>query len=427
METSKAIEELFETVKQKLTGMEKVYMAFEKCFLNTITTTVKRLDDGSSYVITGDIPAMWLRDSTCQIRPYLVLAKKDLAIAQMIKGLIHRQFKYIRLDPYANAFNESANGHCWEQDECGMGPWVWERKYEIDSLCFPIQLAWLYWKTTGDTSHFDKNFKNAIKVIMHTWKLEQNHEENSQYHFIRKNTFFKDTLSREGKGALVKSKIGLTWSGFRPSDDACTYGYLIPSNMFATVVLNYVEEIATEVLEDDSIAKEALLLRKEIGDGIEHYGIVNTEEFGRIYAYETDGYGQYNLMDDANVPSLLSIPYIGYVGKEEEVANNTRRFILSHANPYYFEGKMLSGIGSAHTLSNYVWHIAVAMEGLTSEKAEDKLQCINRIMNTLGEDLLMHEGIYADDAAIYTREWFAWANSLFAELVLDYCGIKAGF
>lgn len=425
--TSQAIDELFHVVKGKLQGDEKLYGMFEKCFLNTLNTTVKKMEDGSTYVITGDIPAMWLRDSTCQIRPYLILADKDEYIANLIEGLIKRQFMYITIEPYANAFNETNNGHCYEKDETSMGPWVWERKYEIDSLCYPIQLAWLFWKATGRRAHFNEDFITGVREILKLWKLEQNHEEKSSYRFIRKNTYFKDTLSREGKGALVKSDIGLIWSGFRPSDDACTYGYLIPSNMFAVVVLEYLEEILKVVIGDHKMAQEAITLRNEIYEGIETYGITKTEEFGSVYAYETDGYGQYNLMDDANVPSLLSMNYIGYQGKEPIVTKNTREFILSDANPYFYKGKSAKGIGSSHTPHGYIWHISLVMEGLSSTCKKDKLECLNQLKNTVDEKLLMHEGFHSDDPSQYTREWFAWANSLFAELVLDYCGLHINY
>lgn len=206
------------------------------------------------------------------------------------------------------------------------------------------------------------------------------------------------------------------------SDDACVYGYLIPSNMFAVVVLGYVEEIAEKILNDTVLKAEAASLKNSIFEGIETYGITKTEAFGNVYAYETDGFGQYNLMDDANVPSLLSMDYLGYEGKNKEVAENTRRLILSEANPYYYAGEKAKGIGSPHTPTRYIWHIALAMEGLTAKTKEEKYMILQMLKDTDGGKGLMHEGFHVDDDTRYTREWFSWANAMFSELVLDYCG-----
>lgn len=403
---------------------EEPYLAkvFESCFTNTLNTTVKEMPDHTTHVITGDIPAMWLRDSTAQLRPYLLAAGQDEKLASVIEGLVRRQFSCICREPYANAFNEEANGNCWEKDFPDQNPWVWEMKFEVDSLCFPIQLSWLLWKNAGVTGQFDDIYLEGAKKILEVFEREQYHESRSSYRFERKNSIYTDTLSRDGKGALVREGCGLIWSGFRPSDDACAYGYLIPSNMFAWVVMGYLEEIAHKFFGDTVLAERAAKLREQVRQGIEHLGIANTQEFGEIYAYETDGYGQYNLMDDANVPSLLAMEYLGYKPERKEVAENTRRFLLSEANPYYFSGKKLSGIGSPHTPSRYIWHIAVAMEGLTSSSKEQKLEAIRRLAASDGGKGVMHEGVYADDPTVYTREWFSWANAMYSELVLDYMG-----
>ncbi len=419
-----SIERILQTVKEKLKGEERLAGIFENCYTNTLDRTIKRMPDGTAYVVTGDIPAMWLRDSAAQMRPYLIAAKEEPELLNILAGLSRRQFFYIGIDPYANAFNETDNGNCWSVDDTERNRWVWERKYEVDSLCYPLQFAYLLWKNTGFMEHLDGTFREGAKKIVEVFKREQNHEETSEYRFTRKDTYYTDTLSRDGKGALVKPKTGMTWSGFRPSDDACAYGYLIPANMFASVVLGYVEEIAEEVYKDAELKADAARLRREIYEGIESYGIVKTEEFGEVYAYEADGYGQYSLMDDANVPSLLSMKYLGYEGKDEKVAENTRRLILSRANPYYYEGSKAAGIGSPHTPVNYIWHIALAMEGLTCESAEAKLETLHMLAKTDGGTGLMHEGFHADDDRKFTREWFSWANAMFCELVLDYCGYR---
>ena len=310
-----SIERILESVKEKLKNEPRLYTIFKNCYTDTLDKTVKKMEDGTMYVVTGDIPAMWLRDSSAQLRPYLIAAKDDPAVGDILTGLSRRQFQYIHTDPYANAFNETANGKCWRYDDTEMGRWVWERKYEVDSLCYPLQFAYLIWRNTGRTDQFDRTFRKGAERILEVFRTEQYHEEESPYRFFRKDTYFTDTLSRDGKGALVKSGIGMTWSGFRPSDDACVYGYLIPANMFAVTALGYLEEIADKIFHDSKLKADAGKLKREIYEGIERYGIVRTEEFGEVYAYEADGYGQYLLMDDANVPSLLSMDYLGYKGK----------------------------------------------------------------------------------------------------------------
>ena len=424
MRSPATVEDLVMIVKEKFNDDPKIGKMFEKCFSNTLNTTVKKIKDGTTFVITGDIPAMWLRDSVCQLRPYLILAQNNTEIADMIAGLVARQVDFILQDPYANAFNESENGAGHQDDHTDMKPYIWERKYEIDSLCFPIQLSYSYWKNTGRTDIFTLEWKQAAKAILQTFITEQDHENKSSYYFERKNCPFTDTLSRNGKGALVKSGIGMTWSGFRPSDDACIYGYLVPANMFACVILNYMSVIADEIYKDSDLSAKARILEEQINASILEHAVLEHQKYGKVFAYEVDGYGQYNLMDDANVPSLLSIPYLGYCSSQNPVYQNTRKMILSETNPYYFEGNVFKGIGSPHTPEKYVWHISKAMEGLTSKDKQDKMNAILQLKMTDADTNMMHEGVCVDDPTQYTREWFSWANAMFCELVLSYCGYE---
>ncbi|MFC5653525.1 glycoside hydrolase family 125 protein [Paenibacillus solisilvae] len=396
---------------------------FEQCISNTWNTTIKRLPDGSTFVITGDIPAMWLRDSAAQLRPYLILSSEDEQIADLIQGLVERQFEFVNLDPYANAFNETANGHGHQEDLTEMTPAVWERKYEIDSLCYPIQLSYLLWKNAGRTAQFNETFRLGVEKIMKLWRTERRHESASEYRFQRLNCPSTDTLTRDGKGSLT-AYTGMTWSGFRPSDDACTYGYLIPANMFAVVVLRYAAEIAEQVLQDEAMAMEAKQLADEIDEGIRKHGTVDHPEFGKVFAYEIDGFGNYNFMDDANVPSLLSIPYLGYTDAEDPVYINTRSMILSRHNPYYFEGTAASGIGSPHTPPHYIWHIALAIQGMTAISNEEKDHLLDLMEHTDAGTGYMHEGFHVDDPSAFTRPWFSWANMMFCEFLLQQCGIQ---
>ncbi len=418
-----SLQAILERADTVFASRPKLARTFKNAFLNTIDTTIQLTDVGDTFVITGDIPAMWLRDSSAQVHHYLPFVKDDPLLRNIIEGLIARQVKCILLDPYANAFNEIPNGaHCCKDDETEMLDHVWERKYEVDSLCYPIKLCYTYWKESGSTDVFTKDMHKALELIVHLFTTEQQHYGSSNYRFIRREeicppgTVERETLQNDGLGLPV-NYTGMTWSGFRPSDDACAFNYLIPSNMFAVVILDYIMEIAQEIYQDNKLYQQAYNLRNEIDLGIRRYGIFHHPVHGPIYAYETDGFGNYNLMDDANCPSLLSIPYLGYKSADDEIYQNTRKFVLSKDNPFYYEGSYAKGIGSPHTPENFIWHISLSMQGLTSNDKAEAEQIIETILNTDGDCELMHEGFDANDPSNFTRPWFAWSNSLFAELV----------
>jgi uncharacterized protein len=413
-----SMQHLLERVADTLPEFPRLPKMFADTFSNTFTTTLQPQPDGSVFVITGDIPAMWLRDSAAQVKPYLHLAKMDEQFAHLIAGVVKRQMQYVLLDPYANAFNESANGRCHNKDKTEMSPWIWERKYELDSLCAPLELAHALWQTTGETSHLDETFVQAAEKIVETITLEQHHET-SPYSFERFEGPASDTLTNKGRGNPV-AYTGMSWSGFRPSDDACTYNYLVPSNMFAVVALNHLSDLP---FGSDELTIKAQRLAETIRTGIETHGKVNHSRFGEMYAYETDGFGNYHLMDDANVPSLLSAPYLGYCSKDAPTYQATRAFVLSKENPYFYQGKAAKGIGSPHTPNDYIWPIALCMQGLTSSSRPEQLGLLESLMSTDAGTGLMHESFHKDDPSKFTRPWFAWANSLFAEFVLGLCDL----
>ncbi|THF85277.1 glycoside hydrolase family 125 protein [Deinococcus sp. KSM4-11] len=412
-----AVHRLMAQMQRELQDRPQLAQTFANCFPNTLDTTVKLLDDGTSFVFTGDIPAMWLRDSSAQVSHYLPLARHDPDLRRLISGLIRRQAMYLAIDPYANAFNAQPDGSGHGADQPPQGPWVWERKFELDSLCYPVSLLFRYWRATDDRDVFTPEVVQMLHTVLDVMGTEQRHET-SAYRFERPDPWLpSDTLSHGGRGAPV-AYTGMVWSGFRPSDDACTYGYLIPANMFAVVVLGQLAELARDVLNDPALAGRAEKMQAEIERGIQTYGVVEHPTHGRMYAYETDGLGHHVLMDDANVPSLLSVPYLGYRPADDPTYLNTRRFVLSSDNPYYFQGLHAAGVGSPHTPGGLIWPIALAMQGLTSTDPDERHRLLDMLERTTAGTAYMHESFHPDDPATFTRPWFAWANSLFAEFVV---------
>ncbi len=387
------------------------------CYLNTISTTVKKCGNGDYFVITGDIPALWLRDSAAQLRPYLPLCAGSPELREIIRGVIRRHAFYVTLDPYSNAFNETKNPRSHRDDTDFESDYIWERKYEVDSLCASVYLAADYHDATGDGSIFDSALRDMLVTIIDTFKKEQDHAANSSYYFRRTNCPAHDTIPNGGKGDPV-AVTGMTWSGFRPSDDGCVYNYLIPAEMMAVVAIRRAAKLLETGYGDSENANRALSLAAEIDEGIKRYGVVKTKEFGDIWAYEVDGLGHSLLMDDANSPSLLSAPYLGYCEKDDPLYLNTRRFVLSKANPWYFEGKAAKGVGSPHTGKNRIWHISLIMQILTSTDEEEKRLCLETLANTHAGTNYMHESFDADDPSRFSRSWFAWANSLFAQMLM---------
>ncbi len=390
----------------------KLAKLYSNCYASTADSALVPKEDGTYFVLTGDIPAMWLRDSSAQVNHYVQLSD-DPEVADIVKGVIRRQFKYILIDPYANAFNEEPNGKGMTDDRPKNGPWVWEHKYEVDSLCYPIRLLYRYWKHTGDRSIVDNEFIEVIKTVLKVWRTEQDHFKNSEYRFFRDTNWLTDTIHNNGMGEPVVP-TGMTWSGFRPSDDGCNYGYYIPSEMFAVTVLGYAAEMLGE---KNPLTAEIKALRKEIDDGIKQYGIIDYKNFGKVYACEVNGMGDFTFVDDANIPSLISAPYIGYLKPDDEIYLNTRRLLLSKENKFYYEGKFAKGIGSPHTKEGHVWHIALSMQGLTSVDKKEMKYILDTLVSCDGGTGFMHEGFDPNDPSVFSRPWFTWSDSLFSEFV----------
>ena len=395
---------------------------FEVCFPNTLDTTVKFKTGANgrpdTFVITGDINAMWLRDSSAQVWPYLQLAAADPALAQMIAGLINRQAECILIDPYANAFNDGPIGSYWQTDMTQtMDLRLHERKYELDSLCYPLRLAYAYWKITGDTSVFDETWLKAQQLAVATMKTQQRKDGTGPYSFQRECERPTDSQINNGLGAPVKP-CGLIYSAFRPSDDATQYGFLIPSNMMAVVSLRQLSEIASKVYGNNKFADEAASLAAEVDSAIKKYGVAEHPVCGKVYAFEVDGFGNATFMDDANVPSLLAAPYMGYCDASDPLYQATRAMIWSENNPYFFKGKAGEGIGGPHVGIGYPWPMSIIIKGLTTENPDEIKQCLRMLRDSAAGTNRMHESFNVDNAENFTRPWFAWANTLFGELIV---------
>lgn len=395
---------------------------FTRIMSENLPTVAELAPDGTTYLLTGDIPAMWLRDSAAQIRPYLILCDRDPELARTLVGVFRRQVEFVIIDPYANSFKRGTEPSPHAGDRSGAGPQIWERKYEIDSLCFPLELGYALWRITGGSDHLDDRFARAARLILDVWECELDHEQ-SPYSFERDSPLSSETLSRNGRGEPV-GRTGMSWSAFRPSDDACVYNYNVPGNMFAAVVLGYLEVIAKEVLGDAGIADRAARLRGSIRTGVETYGLVDHPDYGRVYCYETDGLGHHLIMDDANMPSLLSMPLSGYLPADDPTYLATRRMILSSANPYFYSGMHAEGIGSPHTRPNHIWPIALAVQGLTATDRDEKFRLLQLLTRTTGGTGQMHESFDVDDPSRFSRPWFSWANAMMCELVLDLAGLR---
>jgi len=354
--------------------------------------------DGTVYVQTGDIPAEWLRDSSAQVRPYLLFAKGDPDVDAFLRAVVQRQAKSLSADPYANAFRKDYS--------------VWEEKFELDSLCYPIMLAWTYWKVSGDASVFTPEVAAGFGRALDVMVQEQDHA-----------TAPRRYTHKELKKNPV-GPTGMIWTGFRPSDDACVYNYLIPSEMMAVVALGELAEIERDVYKNAPVAANAEALRGQVDEGIQKFGVVESPKFGRVFAYEVDGLGHSNLMDDANLPSLLSAPYFGYVPASDPIYQATRRFILSPADPEFYQGKAASGVGSPHTdpHGKWVWPLALLAEGFTATDPAEKSKDLSELLASDPGDGRLHESFDPNNPKRFTRKDFGWPNALLAEWILQTQG-----
>jgi meiotically up-regulated gene 157 (Mug157) protein len=417
---SSEVERTILEVKSKIADRELAWI-FENCYPNTLDTTVDyELINGKpdTFIITGDIDAMWLRDSTAQVWPYMPLIGREEKLKNLISGLINRQVKCVLTDPYANAFYKDLTRESeWKSDRPSPGPGVHERKWEIDSLCYVVRLSWHYYKLTGDKACFDDNWNKAMKLIVGTLGTEQRKDGTSPYYFIRRTTAMIDAPVFGGTGRPIRS-TGLICSMFRPSDDATMYPYLVPSNIFAVLSLRQLAGIYSTVLNEPQFAAECSAFAEEVDIAIKKYAVSKHPDFGKIYSYEVDGFGNRVFMDDANVPSLMSLAYLGAHKPEDPIYRNTRRFLLSDSNPYYLRGTAAEGQASPHTGKEKIWPMGIILRAMTSRDSKEITHCLSMLRKTHAGTGFMHEAFHKDNPADFNRKWFAWANTLFGELII---------
>jgi meiotically up-regulated gene 157 (Mug157) protein len=420
--TSAAVEKLIATTKARIGDPELAWM-FENCFPNTLDTTVQvgtLRGKPDTFVVTGDIDAMWMRDSSAQVWPYVQLARQDKALQQLFRGLIHRHALCISIDPYANAFmpdpTAKSNLEWAQHDVTDMRPGVAERKWEIDSLCYPIRLAHGYWQATGDTTPFDDDWHAAMRTVLKTFREQQRKDGPGPYHFQRTSPTPSESQFLQGYGNPTRP-TGMIHAMFRPSDDATVYPFNIPGNLFAATSLRRLAEMLRAIRHDDSTAGDCIALADDIQHAAEAHGVIHGEQ-GDYWAYEVDGYGNQLFMDDANVPSLLALPYLGSCTQDDARYQRTRSQAWSTRNPYFFEGRAASGIGGPHEGLRMIWPMSIMMRAFTSSDTAEISQCIAWLKTTHAGTGFMHEAFDQDDPAKFTRSWFAWANTLFGELIV---------
>ncbi|WP_420177009.1 glycoside hydrolase family 125 protein [Luteococcus sp. OSA5] len=403
----------------RATSSAELGQAYVRLMLDTWTRTLHPGPNGI-FATTGDIPAMWLRDSSAQMRPWLALADELPEVAEVLRGVCLMQWRMIRHDPYANAFNHGPVGGTHHLLDLHMltsraDPWIWERKYELDSLALPLLLAHQIQQATGSTEHLDWGVHSGFADVVDLWRREQDHAT-SRYRFIRLPAVVArrhaDTLPRWGRGSPV-GRTRMTWQGFRPSDDATRYGYNIPAQLLAVHVLRLGAQWCDRLWHDQPLGARARDLAEQIATGVAEHGTLPDGS----WAYEVDGLGGVLAADDANLPSLLGLPLLTDIARDDPRYLATRARILSAANPWWHTGRVASGIGSPHTPGPRVWPIALAVQGLTETNREEALALARLIASTTAGTGMVHESFHVDDPHRFTRGWFSWANMMFCELL----------
>ncbi|KAJ2698117.1 hypothetical protein FB645_005736 [Coemansia sp. IMI 203386] len=435
---SPAVEQFIANTSQQINSAD-IRQLFANTMASTLDTAIAWHNGEFTFVITGDINAQWTRDSTNQLLPLLPHVQKDVELQKLVAGLVNMQAEQLALYPYANAYQPPERSglvpaeNSWAKSDRAMPNFdpdqVFEAKFEIDSLAAFLKLSTAYWRQTKAMEYVKMDqWKTAVVEILDLLvKLQQPTYDSdgrltdAVFSFSRTSGSGTETSFGHGRGNPVR-RTGMVRSLFRPSDDSVVFPFFVPGNAMLAVEL---ENLARMLQAMNVMAEErqkAQKLANEIRQGIADHAVYQHPKYGPVYVYETDGYGSHLIMDDANIPSLLSLPYLGYVSINDSVYQNTRKLVLSADNPWYFSGSSLTGIGSPHTGFRKVWPMAVAVQALTSESKEERVKAIEVLASTTGGLGLMHESADVDDPTKYSRPWFAWCNGVFSELIVDTVG-----
>jgi meiotically up-regulated gene 157 (Mug157) protein len=422
--TSQAVEREISRIRRQIADPEIAWM-FENCYPNTLDTTVEiGTADGKpdSFLITGDIDAMWLRDSSAQVQSYVHLASRDARLRLLFQGLIQRQARCILIDPYANAFMKDPTAKSsfdWSRgDDTEMRSGVAERKWEIDSLCYPMRLAHAYWTNTRDKTPFDDTWTRAMTLAVATFRVQQRKDEPGPYRFLRRATSPADTLLMNGYGAPTR-KIGLIHSMFRPSDDSCLYPFLVPSNLFAVSALRKIAQVHREARGDGQSASDAEALAAEVEAALHANALVDDGQVGQVWAYEIDGFGNWVFMDDANVPNLAGLALVDAAKRDDPLFRRTAGLVWSDRNPFFFKGRAAEGVGGPHVGLDMIWPMSIITHAMNADDDATIRQCLRWLKSTHAGTGFMHESFHKDDPTNFTRPWFAWANALFGQFIVE--------
>lgn len=389
---------------------------FENCLPNTLDTTIRwhEASGPETFVITGDIDAMWLRDSTFQLQPYLHFSS-DSGLRKLINGAIQTQASFVIQSPYCNAFQPPKAAHLRpannNQHDIVHPPYdpdvVFECKYEIDSLSSFLRLSRQYFDATGDTTMFSKQWIKAVQRVLKVVQEQSQPSFNQRTHqwiepaytFKRHTDMATETLALGGAGYPVNANTSLIRSAFRPSDDSTILQFFVPGNAMLSVELAHLSRLLSQASKRgmkgaEKWADYAKSASSEIRDGIFEHAVFDHPRFGKVFAFEIDGYGGRIFQDDANVPSLMSLPLIGFVDQKDEIYLNTRKMILSsEGNPYYLAGTSISGIGSPHTPTRNVWPMALLIQLMTSDDREEIERCLKQVLSSTAGLGLIHESV----------------------------------
>jgi len=448
-------------VEATLSRMESVikdpdlYRLFQNAYPNTLDTAIKwrgrAADNGDeelTFIITGDINAMWLRDSSNQMQSYLPLlnASSDPnSIASLYRGAINLQARYLLTSPYCNSFQPPVESGIPPADNGASSDdtvtpsystsSVFECKYELDSLAAFLEISTNYYEATKDIGFFGKfKWTQAIEAILRVAEEMKTPTYGndgtvlqSPYTFTRMTTRATETLANDGRGNPVANGTGLIRSAFRPSDDSTIYQLYIPSNMMFSAYLTSAADIMDGLNTGNSaaLARQMRDLADSVRVAIETHGTVENAQYGKIYAFEVDGFGGTNIMDDANIPSLLSAPFNTYP-VDKEVYANTRALVLSASNPYFMRGPVINAVGGPHQGPGQAWPMASIVRILTSDDDEEIVGELRQIVSSTAGLGLIHESVSSFDAQTWTRQWFSWANGLFGQMILDLENRKPG-